>query len=38
MAIQVQFRRGTTGEIAAFAGAVGEIVVDTTKDLSLIHI
>lgn len=32
MAIQVQFRRGTTANIATFTGAVGEVVVDTDKD------
>lgn len=30
MATQVQWRRGTTAQVAAFTGAVGEIVVDTT--------
>ena len=32
MAIQVQFRRGTTTDISTFAGVIGEVVVDTTKD------
>jgi hypothetical protein len=36
MAIQVQHRRGTTAEIASFTGAVGEIVVDTTKDTAVV--
>lgn len=30
MATQVQWRRGTTAEVAVFTGAIGEIVVDTT--------
>jgi hypothetical protein len=30
MATQVQWRRGTTPQVAAFVGAIGEIVVDTT--------
>lgn len=30
MATQVQWRRGTTAQVAVFIGAVGEIVVDTT--------
>ena len=29
MATQVQLRRGTTGQISSFSGAVGELVVDT---------
>lgn len=29
MATQVQWRRGTTAQVAAFTGAVGEVVVDT---------
>jgi hypothetical protein len=31
MATQVQFRRGTTAQIAAFAGTQAEVVVDTSK-------
>lgn len=30
MATQVQWRRGTTPQVAAFTGAVGEVVIDTT--------
>lgn len=30
MATQVQWRRGTTAQVAAFTGAVGEVVIDTT--------
>ncbi len=30
MATQVQWRRGTTAQVAVFTGAVGEVVVDTT--------
>ena len=37
MAKQVQFRRGTTAQMAGFAGAVGEITVDTTKNTVVIH-
>ena len=37
MATQVQFRRGTTGEHAAFTGAVGEVTVDTTLKTLKVH-
>jgi hypothetical protein len=37
MSTQVQFRRGTTAEHASFAGAVGEVTVDTTKDTVVVH-
>jgi len=37
MATQVQFRRGSTVETAAFTGAVGEVTVDTTKNTCIIH-
>lgn len=37
MATQVQFRRGTTAETANFAGALGEVTVDTTKDTVVVH-
>jgi hypothetical protein len=37
MSTQVQFRRGTTVEHASFAGAVGEVTVDTTKNVSVVH-
>lgn len=30
MATQVQWRRGTTTQVAAYTGAVGEVVIDTT--------
>lgn len=30
MATQVQWRRGTTAQVNAFTGAVGEVVIDTT--------
>ena len=31
MPTQVQFRRGTTAQVAAFTGATAELVIDTTK-------
>lgn len=37
MATQVQFRRGTTDETAAFTGALGEVTVDTTKKTCVVH-
>lgn len=37
MSTQVQFRRGTTIETASFTGAVGEVTVDTTKHICVIH-
>jgi len=37
MSKQVQFRRGTTAEHATFKGAVGEITIDTDKDVAVIH-
>ena len=37
MATQVQFRRGTSGETAAFIGADGEVTVDTTKHTCVVH-
>jgi len=37
MATQVQFRRGTTFETASFTGAVGEVTVDTTKQVVVVH-
>ena len=37
MATQVQWRRGTTAEHSTFAGAEGEITVDTTKDTLVVH-
>jgi len=37
MATQVQFRRGTTFETASFIGAVGEVTVDTTEQVVVVH-
>lgn len=37
MAKQVQIRRGSTAEHATFVGAVGEITVDTDKDVVVVH-
>ena len=37
MATQVQFRRGTTAQTAAFIGAVGEVTVDMEKDVCVVH-
>jgi Major tropism determinant N-terminal domain len=37
MATQVQFRRGTTADHSTFTGAVGEITIDTTKDVVVVH-
>lgn len=37
MATQVQFRRGTSVETAAFTGAVGEVTVDTVKQTCVVH-
>jgi hypothetical protein len=37
MSTQVQFRRGTTAEHTSFAGAVGEVTVDTTKNVTVVH-
>lgn len=37
MATQVQFRRGTTTETNLFTGAVGEVTVDTTKNVCVVH-
>ncbi len=37
MAIQIQLRRGTTTEHNTFTGAVGEVTVDTTKDVPVVH-
>ena len=35
--IQVQFRRGTTTEHSSFAGAEGEVTVDTDLDTLMVH-
>jgi hypothetical protein len=37
MSTQVQFRRGTTAEHTGFAGAIGEVTVDTTKNVTVVH-
>lgn len=37
MATQVQFRRGTTGETALFVGATGEVTVDTSQNICVVH-
>lgn len=37
MTTRVQFRRGTTAQHAAFAGAAGEMTVDTTKKTLVVH-
>ena len=37
MAIQIQLRQGTTTEHNTFKGAVGEVTVDTTKDVPVVH-
>ena len=37
MAIQIQLRSGTTTEHNLFTGAVGEVTVDTTKDVVVVH-
>lgn len=35
--IQVQFRRGTTSQHSSFAGAEGEVTVDTDLDTLMVH-
>jgi len=37
MSQQVQFRRGSTADHSTFTGAVGEVTVDTTKDVVVVH-
>ena len=37
MAIEIQSRQGTTTEHNSFTGAVGEVTVDTTKDVVVVH-
>ena len=37
MATQVQFRRGTTAQTAAFTGAIGEVTVDTNQNICVVH-
>ena len=34
---RVQFRRGNTAQTAVFTGAVGEVTVDTDKNVVVIH-
>ena len=34
---QLQLRRGTTAQHATFTGAVGEVTVDTDKDILVLH-
>jgi len=37
MADQIQRRRGTTAEHTSFTGAIGEITIDTTKKVAVVH-
>lgn len=37
MTKQVQLRRGTAAEHAVFTGAVGELTIDTTNDIAVVH-
>jgi hypothetical protein len=37
MATQLQFRRGTTAQTIIFTGATGEVTVDTTKGVVVVH-
>jgi hypothetical protein len=37
MAKRLQLRRGTTAEHSTFTGALGEVTVDTTKDVIVVH-
>ena len=37
MATRIQFRRGTTAQHATFTGAVGEMTVDTDKEVVVVH-
>lgn len=37
MPTRVQLRRGTTAEHSTFTGAVGEVTVDTDKDVVVVH-
>jgi len=34
---RVQLRRGTTAEHAVFTGAEGELTIDTTRDIAIVH-
>ena len=33
----LQLRRGTSSEMASFTGVLGEIAVDTTKNVLVVH-
>jgi len=37
MTKQIQLRRGTTAEHELFTGAVGEVTIDTSKDIVIVH-
>lgn len=37
MSTRVQFRRGTTAEHGTFTGAVGEVTVDTDREVVVVH-
>lgn len=37
MATQVQFRRGSAGETAVFTGAIGEVTVNTSQNICVVH-
>lgn len=37
MSTQVQLRRGTTSQHSTFTGAIGELTVDTTKKVPVVH-
>lgn len=37
MPTRIQFRRGTTAQHASFTGAVGEVTVDTDKEVVVVH-
>jgi len=37
MTAQVQLRRGTTAQHTTFTGALGEVTLDTDKDILVIH-
>ena len=37
MSKQVKLRRGTTAQHAAFTGALGEVTLDTDKDVTVVH-
>jgi hypothetical protein len=37
MSTQIQYRRGTSAQTASFTGALGEITVDTTNKVTVVH-